>query len=148
MLQTSPGRVSSLSVMSICVWLGAYLFAILVWYHGHRLSIVFAGAMLAAFGLTAPVSVVCSLENAAIGFIDVAPVAYVILPGVVKFVAVSVVVYTVRAAWRGKPTFWQPGLCRSCGYSLRDLPSEVCPECGKPFEPIEKCARSDEYGVC
>jgi len=31
----------------------------------------------------------------------------------------------------------QPGCCKSCGYSLYGLPSNVCPECGTPFSISE-----------
>ena len=28
--------------------------------------------------------------------------------------------------------------CAKCGYLLYGLPSNICPECGTPFEPVQK----------
>ncbi len=29
-------------------------------------------------------------------------------------------------------------ICRKCGYALRGLPSPTCPECGRPFDPLDE----------
>lgn len=31
----------------------------------------------------------------------------------------------------------QNAFCLGCGYSLRNLPSQTCPECGRPFDPAD-----------
>jgi hypothetical protein len=28
--------------------------------------------------------------------------------------------------------------CRKCGYLLRGLPEPICPECGRPFDPVDR----------
>jgi hypothetical protein len=41
------------------------------------------------------------------------------------------------AVLRSMPRF-KAGYCRNCGYNLRGLPSDVCPECGFRFDPTDR----------
>jgi hypothetical protein len=38
----------------------------------------------------------------------------------------------------GRMHRFKPGHCRACGYNLRGLPSDVCPECGFHFDPADR----------
>ena len=34
-------------------------------------------------------------------------------------------------------TFQNDACCLTCGYLLRDLPTDTCPECGRDFDPLD-----------
>lgn len=40
----------------------------------------------------------------------------------------------------------EPMTCPACGYSVRGLPSERCPECGRDFDPDEVAEEPDRGG--
>jgi hypothetical protein len=42
------------------------------------------------------------------------------------------------------PTRFAGLACRACGYDLRGLPEQICPECGQPFSATEQVARCDD----
>ena len=51
------------------------------------------------------------------------------------------VLYNVIFGRRPRPG--DPPRCPSCDYIIKGLPSNVCPECGKPFDPAMRTEEDD-----
>jgi hypothetical protein len=47
-----------------------------------------------------------------------------------KLLTIPCAVAAGLAVWLLRPRAYPPGRCRRCGYDLRGLPNEGCPECG------------------
>lgn len=125
LFMTIAPAVYALGLCLICLPLRRYRVALLA-TAGAYLGMVVTATLLLLFDIEkASVS-----TGRAIGltWLLVGPATWTIPAGIA-----CVATWYHNAYWPVYP----PGHCKGCGYCLRSLPEQRCPECGRPFERCE-----------
>ena len=88
------------------------------------------GSLGVAAGLSGPVSIAVGTRDWGNGVLELNGLIFLAGPCVLALLMGTVAVYCLRWFLHGWPVVWKEGMCRHCGYSLREGASKYCPECG------------------